>query len=90
MKRLLIPLYLFAAAALAQDVAPDKLVKDITSEVLGIIKQDKDIQAGHQKKISDLVEVKVLPHFNFARMTALAMGRNWPKANAEQQKTLTS
>ena len=89
MKKLAFALCLAAGAALAQDVAPDALVKNITGEVIDIIKQDKDIQAGHQKKISDLVEAKVLPHFNFARMTALAMGRNWPKANAEQQKSLT-
>ena len=65
-------------------------MKKITDEVIGIIKQDKDIQAGNQKKIDELVDAKVLPHFNFSRMTALAMGRNWPKANAEQQKILTN
>jgi len=80
----------FAAAVSAQDLAPDAQVKDITNEVIGIIKQDKDIQAGNQKKINELVDAKVLPHFNFSRMTALAMGRNWPKANAEQQKILTN
>jgi phospholipid transport system substrate-binding protein len=80
---------LFAAAVSAQELAPDVQVKKITDEVIGIIKQDKDIRAGNQKKINELVDAKVLPHFNFGRMTALAVGRNWPKANAEQQKTLT-
>ena len=81
---------IFAAVVSAQDLAPDAQVKNITNEVIGIIKQDKDIQAGNQKKINELVDAKVLPHFNFNRMTALAMGRNWPKANAEQQKILTN
>jgi phospholipid transport system substrate-binding protein len=80
---------LFATAVSAQELAPDALVKKISDEVIDIIKKDKDIQAGHQKKINDLVDAKVLPHFNFSRMTALAMGRNWPKASAEQQKILT-
>ena len=80
----------FAAAVSAQDLAPDAQVKKITNEVIDIIKQDKDIQAGNRKKIDQLVDAKVLPHFNFSRMTALAMGRNWPKANAEQQKILTN
>ena len=80
----------FGNAVSAQTVAPDLLVKGITNEVLGIIKQDKDIQAGHQKKLNDLVDAKVLPHFNFSRMTALAVGRNWPKASPEQQKALIS
>ena len=79
----------FASAVSAQGVAPDALVKSISDEVIGIIKQDKDIQAGDQKKINELVDAKVLPHFNFSRMTALAMGRNWPKANAKQQESLT-
>jgi phospholipid transport system substrate-binding protein len=79
---------LVAPAALAQDVAPDVLVKGVTQEVLGIIKQDKEIQAGNQKKTVALVEEKVLPHFNFTRMTALAMGPNWRKASPEQQKAL--
>ena len=80
---------LFAVAVSAQDLAPDAQVKKITSEVIEIIKRDKDIQAGNQKKINELVDAKVLPHFNFSRMTALAVGRNWPKASADQQKTLT-
>jgi len=79
---------LIAPAALAQDTAPDTLVKGVTQEVLGVIKQDKDIQAGNQRKTIALVEEKVLPYFNFARMTALAMGPNWRKATPEQQKAL--
>jgi len=79
-----------ATAAVAQDLAPDAMVKKITNEVIEIVKQDRDIQAGNQRKINELVDAKVLPHFDFRRMTALALGRNWPKANAEQQKVLTS
>jgi phospholipid transport system substrate-binding protein len=81
-------LLLAPAAALAQDTAPDVLVKGVTQDVLGVIKQDKEIQAGNQKKTIALVEEKVLPHFNFARMTALAMGPNWRKATPEQQQAL--
>ena len=80
----------FAAAVSAQDLAPEAQVKKITDEVIGIIKQDQDIRAGNQKKINELVEAKVVPHFNFSHMTALAVGRNWPKASAEQQKALTN
>ena len=79
---------LFAPAAPAEDVAPDVLVKAVTEEVIAIIKQDKDIQTGNTKKSITLVEQKVLPHFNFTRMTALAMGVNWRKATPEQQQLL--
>jgi phospholipid transport system substrate-binding protein len=66
--------------------SPDALIKKVTDEVLTIVRQDKDIQNGNTKKAIELVEVKVLPHFNFQRMTALAMGRDWKKATGEQKK----
>lgn len=78
----------FNAAALAQEQAPDALIRQVTNEVLDIVRKDKDIQAGSHKKAIDLVETKVLPHFNFTRMTALAMGINWRKATPDQQQML--
>ena len=67
--------------ALAQETAPDALVRNVTQEVVALIKQDKAIQGGDQRKTITLVEEKVLPHFNFTRMTALALGANWRKAS---------
>ena len=79
----------FASGALAQEsTPPDVLVKSVTQDVLSIVKQDKDIRAGNTKKTIALVEQKVLPHFDFNRMTALAMGANWRKATPEQQQVL--
>ena len=85
----LIALAGWAVTALAQDLAPDVLVKNVTLEVMDVVRKDKDIQAGDRKKVIDLVETKVLPHFDFTGMTGLAVGPNWPKANAEQKKQLT-
>ncbi len=73
-------------AVFAQEVAPDVLVKSVATEVLEIVRSDKEILAGNQKRIMDLAEEKVLPHFNFARMTALAMGPSWRRATPDQQK----
>jgi len=67
---------------------PDVLARSVTDEVLAVLRADKDIQTGSQKKVVDLVEKKVLPHFNFVRMTQLAVGRHWREANLEQQKLL--
>lgn len=91
MKRLIglfAALLFVAASAGAADMSPDMLVKDVTNEVLDIVRKDKDIQAGNTKKTLDLVEKKVLPHFNFQRMTQLAMGRDWRQASPEQAKML--
>lgn len=73
---------------MAQEMAPDALVKNVTLEVVEILQKDKDIQKGDRKKVIALIEVKVLPHFNFQAMTASAVGRNWNKASAEQKARL--
>ena len=58
-------------AVFAQDVAPDVLAKKVTDEVIAVLRADKDIQAGNTKKVLDLVEAKILPHFDFSRMLLL-------------------
>ena len=79
---------LAVAPAQAEDLAPDALVKKVTDEVLVVVRNDKELQSGNTKRAIDLVDAKVLPHFNFNRMTALALGREWKKASPEQQKQL--
>lgn len=76
------------SSAFAQELSPDALVKKITDDVLNVVRQDKEIQGGNTKKAIELVENKVIPNFNFQRMTALAMGRDWSKATPEQKKRL--
>lgn len=80
---------LIAAATPAQEVAPDAMIKTVTNEVLDIVRKDKDIQSGNTKKAIELVEAKVLPNFNFTRMTQLAVARDWRQASSGQQKALT-
>lgn len=88
---ILLGIFWFAPATAADSaMAPDALAKSVTEEVLAIIRADKDIQAGNQKKVLDLVETKIVPHFNFAGMTRIALGKNWSQANAEQRKALTN
>jgi len=86
----------FLAAALALmtlttqawAVAPDALARNVTNEVMDILRQDKDLRNGNSPKILALVEQKILPHFDFQQMMQLAMGRNWARATPEQQRRL--
>ncbi|MEN3109913.1 phospholipid-binding protein MlaC [Uliginosibacterium paludis] len=78
-----------ACFALAQE-APDVLAKRVMTEVIEIVKSDKAIQAGDQKRIAELVDAKVLPYFDFKHMTALAMGREWRSATPEQRDAVTA
>lgn len=82
----------FTASAVAQAnvmKAPDVLVKEVTEDVLTTLRTDPSIKAGDTAKTAELVETRVLPHFNFTRMTALALGKEWRATTPEQKKVLT-
>lgn len=87
MKKLIVALLMLAAPlyapALHAQTAPDVLVRSTVDEVLGILKQNSDRRA-----LQDIVEKKVLPHFDFRAMTQLAMGKTWRDATPAQQKAL--
>lgn len=85
----LLTVALLGASAWALEVAPDVLVRDVTNEVLNIVRNDKDIRAGNTRKTLELVETKVVPHFDFQRMTQLALGREARKVSPEQLKILS-
>jgi phospholipid transport system substrate-binding protein len=78
---------LLAPPVLAQ-TAPDALVKSVAEDVLRIVRQDKQLREGDTSRMAQLIEEKIVPHFDFERMTRLAVGRNWREATPEQRKTL--
>ena len=77
-----------ALGAVHAQTAPDALIKQVSDEVIDTVKGDKAIQSGDVGKIIALVDTKVMPHVNFQRMTAAAVGRHWKGATPEQQKRL--
>ncbi|HJV70394.1 ABC transporter substrate-binding protein [Ideonella sp.] len=77
-----------AGSVHAQSQAPDALIKQVSTEVLDAVKADKSIKAGDLQKIIALVDAKVMPHVDFRRMTASAVGRYWRQATPEQQTRL--
>ncbi|MDP2257075.1 MAG: ABC transporter substrate-binding protein [Polaromonas sp.] len=72
----------------AAEEAPDALIQRVSVEVLDAIRADKNVQAGDMTKVLALVDSKVMPHVNFTRMTAAAVGRSWRQATPEQKKRL--
>lgn len=84
--KLLVTASLIACVNLAHaEVAPDVLVKQTADEVLTVIKNDKEIQAGNQKKIFALAEEKIMPNFDFDRVCRMVLGKNWKSATPDQQ-----
>ncbi len=90
--RMLLALTLSVAALSARaDVkAPDQLIRETAADVIAAVKADKDLRGGNQKKLLALVEAKILPHFDFEKMTRLAVGRPWRTATAEQRDALVT
>lgn len=78
----------FASTARAANEAPEALIKRLSSDVLETIKADKDMRSGDIAKIVGLVDSKIMPHVNFQRMTASAVGPGWRQASPAQQKRL--
>ena len=72
----------------AQELGPEELVKQITSDVMTAIKTDKQLAAGDRQKALKLAEEKILPHVDFHEATRLAVGRSWREASPEQRKKL--
>lgn len=81
---------LMPAAGRAATTPPDVLVKNVTEHVLTILRQDKGIRAGDHRRAVALIETEVAPHFDFTRMTRLAVGRAWQQAKPAQQQALVS
>ncbi len=75
-------------SAMAQEEAPDAMIRRISQEVQNIAKSDQSIQGGNMSRMVAVVEEKILPYVDFERMTSLAAGRFWRQANPEQQKQL--
>lgn len=81
-----------APAAVAADVkaaaTADNFIKALTGDIMATVKADKSLQSGDIRKVVALVDARILPHVNFQRMTASAVGKNWRQATPEQQKRL--
>jgi phospholipid transport system substrate-binding protein len=72
----------------AADEAPDALINRLTKDALDTIQADKAVQAGDVSRIIEVVDEKIMPHLNFQRMTASAVGPGWRQATPEQRERL--
>jgi phospholipid transport system substrate-binding protein len=77
-----------AAGVAHAAIAPDALVRQLSTEVIDAARADKSIQAGDVDKVIALVDAKVMPHVNFEAMTRSAVGPQWRSATPEQRQRL--
>ena len=77
-----------AQLVVPQPVRPDAMMSAATAEVLGTLRQDR--AAGRDTDVALLVDKRIVPLFDFPRMTAIALGRNWRLASDEQRTWLAT
>jgi phospholipid transport system substrate-binding protein len=90
MRALLLALLLacLPSIAAADEVGPDQLVRTLLNDVLAVVKQERHIPPEQSKKLAEVVQTRVIPHFDFRRMTRTAMAVNWRRATPDQQQSL--
>lgn len=79
---------MFAVGSVRAAEAPNELISRLSDEVLERIVSDPELKAGDPRRIDRLVDGIVMPHVDFQRMTALAVGRPWRDATPVQRKQL--
>jgi phospholipid transport system substrate-binding protein len=68
--------------------APEALIQRVAGEVIARVKADPALRNGDVARIMELVDAQLMPHVNFTRMTASAVGRFWRQATPAQRQRL--
>jgi phospholipid transport system substrate-binding protein len=79
---------MFVSGSAWAQQTPDALIREVSQDVIDSARNDKGIQSGDLQRVVALVDAKILPHVNFQRMTASAVGRYWRQATPEQRQRL--
>ena len=88
MKKLIACLILLFALPAMAVTGPEQLVRQTSESVIAEIRANLDVYKDDPKKVYQLVDELVLPHFDFAAMTDLALGRYKDKVSAEQKPAI--
>lgn len=78
---------LFASQSVLAASEPSVLVKQTSDDVLAIVQNDAEIQAGNRQKLFALAEEKILPNFDFNRVCRLVLGKHWRRATDAQKSS---
>jgi phospholipid transport system substrate-binding protein len=72
----------------AEIAEPERIVRETTDQVLDNIRNNLDDYRKNPARLYAMVDKLVLPHFDFERMTALALGRYKRKVKGDQKERL--
>ncbi len=76
---------LVLAGAARAEVVPEELVRSTADVILAEIKANRELYAKDKARLYKMADEKVLPHFDFRRMSQWVLGRSWRDATPEQR-----
>ena len=90
MKKLIASLILMLALPVMAASGPEQLVRQTSDSVIAEIRANLDTYKSDPKKVYKLVDELVLPHFDFAAMTDLALGKYKDEVSATQRPAIVA
>ena len=88
MKKFLTLLLLVLVAPVMASTGPELLIRETSEKVLDEIKTNAEKFQGDPQMVYKLVDDVVLPHFDFAAMTDMALGRYKDEVDSEQRPAI--
>ncbi len=80
------PLTVFGAN---ESIQPDEMTRSTTSEIIELLKQNRAEYDADRSKLFSMVDERLLPYFDFRKMSQLVLGLNWRKADEKQRLEFT-
>jgi len=88
-QRLLLLLFagcMFATVAVAEEHPAQQLIAKTTTDLLSAFRSEKEAIEADNAVLRTIVSERILPHFDFVRMSKLALGKYWRRAAVPQRK----
>lgn len=83
-------LWLGLAGAVAATTPADQVIRETSKEVTAELEANRAELEQNPKRLYQMVEEIVLPHFDFERMSRYVLGQHWRDASPEQQQQFVS
>ena len=82
----ILPFFLMPSIVLAEVPVPQTLIKTSSDRMQKALKENKATIEKNPSFVYGLVDKILLPNFDFSKMSKLALGKNWRKANTAQRE----
>ena len=86
---LLLALLVMLSPLAGAQATPDIMVQDATKEITALLKKNKAFYEADKKNLYGMVDEKILPYFDFRKMSQWVLGIHWRRATDSQRDKFT-